>query len=100
MLWHEGRIASHEWSYGEPSEPILWDDASPGPETVIVRWWVKVRLDDGRTGWVEQPEFECMGPLQGSTGCKDLAADRRAAWPAKTIRRDRPVRPSRWRARA
>lgn len=71
VLWHNGPIASHDWTDGDPETPISWDEPGPTSAGVIEGWWVRVRLADGRSGWVKDPAFECMGPLQGSSGCRD-----------------------------
>lgn len=71
-LWHRGRTIAHDWAEGDDSEPITWDpDSEPTPDAVL-GWWVLLRRENGQSGWIESPQsFECMGSLQGSTGCRD-----------------------------
>jgi len=72
VLWHRGRTVGHDWADGDSNEPITWDSALAAPDGVVLGWWVQLKLEDGRTGWVEGPSsFECMGPLQGSVGCRE-----------------------------
>lgn len=71
VLWHKGTTTEHTWLEGDADEPITWDKPLPAQAGVVTGWWVKLKLADGRTGWVQDPSFECMGPLQGSSNCRD-----------------------------
>ena len=70
VLWHKGKTLAHGTD-GSAEDPINWDEPRPAPPGTVTGWWVKLKLADGRTGWVQDPSFECMGPLQGSSGCRD-----------------------------
>ena len=70
VLWHKGKTLAHGTD-GSAEDPINWDEPGPAPPGTVTGWWVKLKLADGRTGWVQDPSFECMGPLQGSSGCRD-----------------------------
>lgn len=70
-LWHDGKTLAHDWASGDAHEPITWEPARDPPTGVVVGWWLQLKLGDGRTGWVKDPSFECMGQLQGSAGCRD-----------------------------
>lgn len=71
VLWHRGQTPEHDWASGDPGEPIAWDAEAPSPEGVVLGWWVQLKLENGQTGWVNDPSFECMGQLQGSEGCRE-----------------------------
>ena len=71
VLWHNGGMVAHGWTDRDQEAPIAWDKPEPTDEGAIRGWWVRIRLADGRSGWVEDPAFECMGPLQGSSGCRE-----------------------------
>jgi hypothetical protein len=71
VLWHRGETPEHDWAEGGPDEPITWDVESLEPVGAVLGWWVQLRLEDGQTGWVKDPQFECMGQLQGSSNCRD-----------------------------
>jgi len=71
-LWHRGQTIDHDWTEGADNEPITWDAGAPPPPGAILGWWVQLRIEGGRTGWIESPStFECMGPLQGSVDCRE-----------------------------
>jgi hypothetical protein len=69
-LWRRGETRSWTWPYAPEKEAyIQWEPQAPdGP---MLGWWVKLRLADGRTGWVHKPrDFGCMGGLSGEEeGC-------------------------------
>ena len=70
-LWRRGETLDHDWAEGDENEPITWDpDANP-PAGSVLGWWVRIRRANGQSGWVKDPDFECMGPLQGSSDCRD-----------------------------
>lgn len=72
VLWARGQSPGHDWANGDEAEPITWDAEAPAPpDGAVLGWWVQLRLEDGRTGWVNDPRFECMGPLQGSVDCRE-----------------------------
>lgn len=71
VLWHRGETPEHDWASGDDNEPIAWDTESEGPAGAVLGWWVQLKLENGQTGWVNDPEFECMGQLQGSSDCRD-----------------------------
>ncbi len=71
VLWHNGQTIGHHWADGDEGEPITWDAEAPAPEGAVLGWWVQLRLENGQTGWVNDPRFECMGSLQGSVDCRD-----------------------------
>lgn len=71
VLWHNGQTRGHDWASGDPNEPIAWDVERAAPARAVLGWWVQLRLENGQTGWVNDPRFECMGPLQGSVGCRE-----------------------------
>lgn len=72
VLWHKGKTVNHDWAEGDQNEPITWDkERAPAPAGAIVGWWVQLKLANGKLGWVNDPRFECMGPLQGSANCRD-----------------------------
>lgn len=71
VLWRRGQTLDHDWAAGWDNEPITWDADAEAPRGAVLGSWVQLRLDNGQTGWIESPrEFECMGPLQGSTDCR------------------------------
>ena len=71
VLWHRGEMPEHAWAEGEDGEPITWGSHAQAPAGAILGWWVQLRLESGQSGWVNDPEFECMGQLQGSSDCRD-----------------------------
>lgn len=70
-FWWHGRALGSEWAEGDESDPISWDPNAAAPAGVITGWWVRLKLENGKSGWVEDPRFECMGPLGGDAGCRD-----------------------------
>lgn len=71
-LWRKGQALEHDWISGGDDEPITWDtSAPPAPAGAILGWWVQLKRENGQTGWVNEPKFECMGPLAGDTNCRD-----------------------------
>lgn len=71
VLWHNGETPEHDWASGDPNEPITWDAEAAAPGGAVLGWWVQLKLENGQTGWVNDPRFECMGSLQGSEGCRE-----------------------------
>lgn len=70
-LWRNGRVLDHDWAEGDDDEPITWEPAAEPPAGAVLGWWVRVKRANGQSGWVKDPEFECMGQLQGSSDCRD-----------------------------
>lgn len=70
-LWRRGKTLDHDWAEGDEGEPITWDAAATPPSDVVLGWWVRLRRANGQSGWVKDPQFECMGQLQGSSDCRD-----------------------------
>jgi hypothetical protein len=70
-LWHKGQTLEHDWASGDESEPIAWDKEPNAPPGAILGWWVQLKLANGKTGWVKDPSFECMGKLAGDEDCRD-----------------------------
>lgn len=70
-LWGNGKMLEHDWAEGDANEPITWDAPAPAAPGLTLGWWVQLKRADGRTGWVKDPAFECMGALQGSADCRD-----------------------------
>lgn len=71
VLWRRGETLDHDWVSGDSNEPITWDTRVQSPAGAVLGWWVQLKLENGQTGWVNDPEFECMGQLQGSSDCRD-----------------------------
>ncbi len=71
VLWRRGETPDHDWISGGDDEPISWEAAPPAPAGAVLGWWVQLKLENGQAGWVNDPAFECMGQLQGSSNCRD-----------------------------
>lgn len=72
VLWHKGRTHEPDWASGDEIEPITWDKkAHAAPAGAILGWWVQLKRENGQSGWVKDPSFECMGSLAGDTNCRD-----------------------------
>jgi hypothetical protein len=69
-FWFRGQRVAFLWAEGDASEPIVWDPPPATPPGAVTGWWVRVRLENGASGWVESPRFACMGPLAGDEGCR------------------------------
>ena len=70
-LWHRGKTVEHDWAAGDPGEPIVWDKSPTPPKGAILGWWVQLKTKNGKTGWIQDPQFECMGQLAGDANCRD-----------------------------
>jgi len=68
-IWRHGKSMDWHWPDDFDQNPtVRWD--APAPDTPTSGWWVHVKLADGRTGWLHEPRFECMGPIAGDEGCR------------------------------
>lgn len=73
VIWHQGAFKFWHWPEDPEQEArIAWDPPAPAPEATssTLGWWVRVKLANGRSGWVKEPSFECMGPLAGDQDCR------------------------------
>ena len=71
VLWHKGKTLEHDWTNMSEEEPIAWDKEAPPPSGAILGWWVQLKRENGQTGWVKDPDFECMGQLAGDSNCRE-----------------------------
>jgi hypothetical protein len=70
VLWHRGVTTVPDWTELSDQEPIRWDPPREAPPGVVLGWWVRLRLENGTTGWVQRPRFACMTKLGGESGCR------------------------------
>lgn len=69
VMWRGGKSIYWRWPDNPEDEAfIAWDP--PAAAAPTLGWWVRVRLKNGRSGWVKEPRFECMGPLGGDENCR------------------------------
>lgn len=71
VLWHKGQTPEHDWASGDENEPITWDKEPKAPPGALLGWWVKLKRENGQTGWAKEPNFECMGQLAGDENCRE-----------------------------
>jgi hypothetical protein len=76
VLWRRGeRLTWQEPETPEEEAYIAWDAASPGPpappDPTLGMWRRLRRENGGQTGWTQDTDFECMGPLAGDDNCRD-----------------------------
>jgi hypothetical protein len=77
QLEYEGEGYSNYW-YGGAFQSLS-DDAQIDfePQTLApeldasLGLWAKLKRQNGQTGWVYKPSFECMGKLAGDEGCRE-----------------------------
>lgn len=71
VLWHRGKTPEPDWAEGGDDEPITWEARPEPPPGAVIGWWVQLKRANGQSGWVNNPEFECMGQLAGDSNCRD-----------------------------
>lgn len=71
VLWHKGKTPDHDWTSDDEGEPITWDKPQDAPPGAVLGWWVKLKIENGASGWIKDPVFECMGKLAGDENCRD-----------------------------
>ncbi len=58
-FWRRGEDFWSDWTEGDSIEPITWEPEPAIPPGAVTGEWVRVRMQDGRTGWIGNARTRC-----------------------------------------
>jgi formylglycine-generating enzyme required for sulfatase activity len=98
QLWRRGEIVEWRNLYDtESDEPVIsgeirWERATEAEieadRQAGAGWWVRVERENGQSGWVREPDFDCMSTYDMPDECRARNFPRPPAPPLPPLLRD------------